>query len=342
MGHAGTVDRPEGNEPNPGPGLPRHLDPMKATTSTELPAEGQGWGLEVKWDGARVLAFVSPGEVRLQSRNGRDVTASYPELAGLADALGGREAALDGEVVAFGPDGRPSFHLLGQRMHVSEPREVARRRQLVPVVYVVFDVLHLDGRPTLELEYRERRRLLESLGLDGACWQTPPYHLGDGPALLQATRDQGLEGLVAKRLDSAYQPGRRSPAWLKIKNRCRQELVVGGYLAGDGARAGYLGALLVGYYHEGALRYGGRVGTGFSQAELAVLERLLAGLSRTASPFTAPPELPPEVRRHGRFVQPELVVEVAFGEWSPAGVLRHPVYLGRRDDTDPAKVVRET
>ncbi|MGH9064765.1 MAG: non-homologous end-joining DNA ligase [Acidimicrobiales bacterium] len=331
--------RGEGAGPGAGaPGaMPDHLDPMMALASDELPADEDRWGLEVKWDGARAIAFVTAGRVRLESRNQRDVTAQFPELAG---ALGGRDALLDGEVVAFDPEGRPSFHLLARRLHVAAGSAAARAR-LAPVTYVAFDLLHLDGRSLLDLPYTDRRARLEGLDLGGPACLVPAYHVGDGRALLEATRARGLEGLMAKRLDSRYQPGRRSPHWRKVKHRRRQELVVGGWLPGDGRRAGTIGAVLVGYHEAGGLRYAGRVGSGFTEAELEALHRSVAELARPASPFLPPPELPGPVRRRGRFAEPALVVEVAFSEWSPDGLLRHPVYLGRRDDVRPEDVVRE-
>jgi bifunctional non-homologous end joining protein LigD len=202
-------------------------------------------------------------------------------------------------------------------------------------------VLYLDGHHTVALPYTERRRLLERLSLSGPSWQTPSYHVGDGAALLDATRARGLEGLVAKRLDSVYRPGRRTTSWVKVKNVRRQELVVGGWLGGHGNRAGRLGALLVGYYQGDELRYAGRVGSGFTDQELDRLDALLTPLARAASPFTQPPELPTEVARQGHFVEPTLVAEVAFSEWTHLDTLRAPRYKGLRSDVDPRTVVRE-
>jgi bifunctional non-homologous end joining protein LigD len=179
------------------------------------------------------------------------------------------------------------------------------------------------------------------LSLNGPSWQTPSYHVGDGAALLDATRARGLEGLVAKRLDSVYRPGRRSPSWVKVKNVKRQELVVGGWLSGQGNRSGRLGALLVGYYEGAELRYAGRVGSGFTDQELDRLHQLLVPLARDTSPFTPPPPLPSEVGKQGHFVEPTLVVEVAFSEWTHLGTLRAPRYKGMRTDVDPRTVVRE-
>jgi bifunctional non-homologous end joining protein LigD len=252
------------------------------------------------------------------------------------------EVVLDGEVVALDEEGRPNFGLLQQRMNVAEGSALRRVIREVPVVYMLFDVLYLDGHQTLGLPYTERRRLLEGLSLSGSSWQTPSYHVGDGAALLDATRARGLEGLVAKRLDSVYRPGRRSASWVKVKNVRRQELVVGGWLSGQGNRSGRLGALLVGYYEGGELRYAGRVGSGFTDQELERLDAVLAPLARATSPFTPPPELPPEVAKQGHFVEPTLVAEVAFSEWTHLGTLRAPRYKGMRSDIDPRAVTRET
>ncbi|MGH9002108.1 MAG: non-homologous end-joining DNA ligase, partial [Acidimicrobiia bacterium] len=196
-------------------------------------------------------------------------------------------------------------------------------------------LLWLEGHSTMGLPYEERRRLLEDLNLNGPNWQTPPSHRGDGSTLLEATRAGGLEGVVAKRLDSTYEPGVRTRHWLKVKNHCSQELVIGGWLPGEGSRA-RLGALVVGTYDGARLVYAGRVGTGFTDAELTRLTRLLEERARPDSPFDPPPPI-----KGVRFVQPELVAEVTFTEWTAAGILRHPAYKGLRDDRDPGDVVRE-
>ncbi|MGH9033869.1 MAG: non-homologous end-joining DNA ligase, partial [Acidimicrobiia bacterium] len=289
----------------------------------------------VKWDGVRAVAYVDGGHVQLVSRSGEAITARYPELRGLGEALGPTPAVLDGEIVAFA-DERPSFERLQRRMHVTAESTIRRLAREVPVVFLAFDLLWLDGHSTLELPYTDRRRLLEQLGVDGVSWQTPPYYL-DGPALCEATRDAGLEGVVAKRLDSPYQPGTRSRTWLKVKNHQAQELVIGGWLPGQGAREGSIGALLLGYYDDEArFRYAGKVGTGFTASELAHLRKLLAPLRRDTSPFDPPARI-----RDATYVEPRLVAQVRFTEWTKAGVVRHPAYLGLRDDKDPTEVVRE-
>jgi bifunctional non-homologous end joining protein LigD len=312
--------------------MPESVVPMMAVTTDRVPDDDGRRANEIKWDGYRIVAFARSGQVRLQTRTVLDATAEFAELGGLGEALHGHDAILDGEVVGLDREGRPSFGAL-QRRGIERPT----------VVYMIFDLLYLDGRTTTKLAYAERRALLDELAIaPGRSWQVPAYHVGDGPDLLEATRSQGLEGIMSKRLDSTYEPGRRSRAWLKIKNWGRQEFVVAGWMPGEGGRAGHLGSLLVGYHDRGgSLRYAGRVGTGFTMAELARLEQRLSALRRQTSPFGPEPALPVEVRRYGRFAEPRLVAEVAFSEWTHTGTIRQPSYKGLRDDKDPSEVVRE-
>jgi bifunctional non-homologous end joining protein LigD len=319
--------------------MPRHLKPMLATLS-RLPPDEAKWAFEIKWDGVRALAYSETGRLRLESRNLREITSHYPELRALGAELGAREAILDGEIVAFDDADRPSFERLQSRMNLASEAAVRRRMDDCPVTYLIFDLLYLDGRSLLDLPYAQRRERLEELGLDGPHWQTPSYHPGEGESLLRLTEQRGLEGLVAKRLDSRYLPGRRTRAWLKVKNTRRQELVVGGWLPGQGRRAGTVGAILVGYYEDDGgvprLRYAGRVGSGFTDAELDRIAVLLEPLQTRDSPFAG--RQPP---RQSVFVEPRLVAEVAFREWTAARTLRAPVYMGLRSDTDPSQVVLE-
>jgi bifunctional non-homologous end joining protein LigD len=244
--------------------------------------------------------------------------------------------------VATDDDGRPSFGLLQQRMHVADPAEAVRRAAEVPVAYVAFDLLHLDGHDLTGMPLSDRRRLLDQVLEPAARWRTSPLH-DDGPALLAAATAQGLEGVVAKRLDSRYEPGRRTRTWLKVKVRLRQEMVVGGWLPGEGNRTGRIGALLVGYHPAagpGPLTFAGRVGTGFKDAELQRLGRLLDDLATDVCPFDPPPPRA-EILRGPRWVRPELVAELEFGEWTGDGRLRHPSYLGLRDDKTAVEVTRD-
>ena len=243
---------------------------------------------------------------------------------------------LDGEIVAFDDDGLPSFERLQQRMHLASAERVRLRAAAVPVVYVIFDLLYLDGRSTTALPYAERRARLEALGLSGAAWSTPAAHRTDGAALLAESAARGLEGLVAKRLDSRYEPGRTGSGWLKVKNGNRQELVIGGWLPGQGQRRERIGALLVGYHDAAGLRFAGRVGTGFGEAELRRLAAQLGPLEQAETPFTGPQ--PPN---EAIFVRPELVAEVEFSEWTRQGMLRQPSYKGLRADRIAAEVTRE-
>ncbi len=333
------MDPPEDPGYQPPPAV---VEPMRALSS-DHPPKGDSWSFELKWDGMRVVAFVESGVIRLQGRSLKDVTDQYPELRSLGESLADHDVVLDGEVVALDEEGRPSFRRLQQRMNVG-PREAARRiSRTVPVTYMVFDVLYADGRMTTGLPYAERRSLLQSLDVNGALWQTPSAHVGDGPALLASTRDTGLEGLVAKRVDSPYESGRRSRSWLKIKNFRRQEFLIGGWLPGEGRRSQSIGALLVGYYSDGGLRYAGRVGSGFSDADLETLKSRLAPLEQAENVFEEPPVVPADVRRQATFTAPTLMAEVSFSEWTGegGGVLRQPSYKGLRDDKDPKDVHRE-
>jgi bifunctional non-homologous end joining protein LigD len=321
-------------DPSAGP-MPEEIQPMLARLGG-LPRNGDAYGFEVKWDGVRAVAHVDAGHLTLTGRNGTDFTGRYPEVRGMAHSLGSRRAILDGEVVAFDDQGRPSFERLQSRMHLASESQVRRRMREVPVVYVAFDLLWLEGHSTLELAYRDRRRLLEQLELAGPSWRTPAHREGDGEALLQASRDQDLEGIVAKRLDSVYEPGRRSPAWIKVKNHGAQDVVVGGYTRGEGGRSASLGALAVGTFDEGRLVYAGKVGSGFTASTLSDLMRRLEALRRQGSPFEG--RQPP---KGTVFVDPSLVARVEFREWTRTGTLRAPSFKGLREDIDPGDVVRE-
>ncbi len=327
-------------DPPADPGLqpmPRHLLPMLAR-SGPLPKEDSSWAFEIKWDGVRAIAYSQPGELHLESRNLNDITASYPELGRIGRALGSHSAILDGEIVAFDSGGRPDFGMLQRRMHVSSAAQAKRLARQTPVTYVIFDLLWLDGHALMDLPYARRRERLSELHLNGERWQTPEHIVGNGAELLKATAEQGLEGILAKRLQSTYRPGVRSRDWVKIKSMGRQELVIGGWMPGKGKRSESVGALLLGVYlPDGRLQYAGRVGTGFSESELERLSRLLLPLRRKTSPFTAG-QKPPS---GAVFVEPRLVAEVEFREWTRTGSLRQPSYKGLREDKAPEDVVRE-
>jgi bifunctional non-homologous end joining protein LigD len=308
--------------------------------SGALPTD-DGWGYEIKWDGMRVVAEVD-GAVTAHSANGLDATDRFPELQGLAGHLAGHRAVLDGEVVVLDDLGRADFGRLQQRMHVSRPDKVAALRGDHPVTFVVFDLLHLDDTPTIGLPYADRRALLVELVEPGPGWLVPDHQVGHGKELFDAAAATGLEGVMAKRLDSRYLPGQRSAAWRKVKVRRRQELVIGGWTAGTGGRAASLGALLVGVHDPagGPLRFAGGVGTGFTDQTLALLQAELATRTTDDCPFEPPPPRT-ALRTPVTWVRPELVAEVAFGEWTADGRVRHGSYLGLRTDKDPSTVVRE-
>ena len=308
---------------------------MLATTGP-LPPEDGRWAYELKWDGVRALVAVEGGAVQLWSRAGNEVTGAYPEL--LAVVPPGSDVLLDGEVVALDEAGRPDFGRLQSRMHVRTPPRALLAR--TPVTLVLFDVLHAGDRPLLGESYDVRREVLADLtgDLAGAPrWQVPPAFPAEGQALLDSTYAQGLEGVVAKRRDSCYEPGRRSDCWVKVKNVRRQSAVVIGWKPGEGGRAATLGSLLLAVNDASGLVFAGHVGTGFSAPTLRRLGSLLAPLA-TDRPAC---EVPREHARVARWVRPELVVEVEYTAWTRDGRLRHPSYKGLRDDVDPASIHRE-
>jgi bifunctional non-homologous end joining protein LigD len=320
----------EGYEP-----MPERIKPMLARTGP-LPPDEERYGFEVKWDGIRTVLFCDHGHMNLQGRNFTDFTPRYPEVRELAGELGARRIILDGEVVAFDDEGRPSFERLQSRMHLASDSAVKRRMKDTPVTYVIFDLLYLDGHSTVSLTYEERRDLLERLELEGPYWRTPGYHRGEGSALLEATREVGVEGVVAKRLDCPYEPGRRASGWIKVKNVAIQDVVIGGWTPGLGGRGGTIGALAVGVMEDDKLVYAGKVGTGFTQQTLAMLKKELDPLKRPDSPFSG--RQPP---KDTVFVEPTLVASVEFREWTRTGTLRAPSFKGLRPDKDSSEAVRE-
>ncbi len=321
---------------------------MLATPLPEPPT-GDDWAYEIKWDGIRALSYVAGETLKLSARRGADHTPRYPELAGFPEAMGGRDAILDGEIVAFDDEGRPRFQLLQRRMGLSTEATIRRRAVETPATYVVFDVLWLEGESLLELPYEGRRERLDALELDGAHWRAPRNHVGDGAALWNLVQERDLEGIVAKRLGSPYRPGKRSREWAKVRNRRGQELVIGGWMPGEGTRGGRVGSLLLGHFVGNQLAYAGGVGTGFTQDTLAELTKLLKPLERSDSPFELgeDPKVKYAQRARDRgagpvWVEPELVAEVEFTEWTNEGTLRQPSFKGLRTDKDPRAVVRET
>jgi len=319
--------------------LPALIRPMLCRAG-ELPPTAQGWATEFKWDGVRAIVYVEGGRIVIRSRNDLDITAAYPELHALGRALGSRQVILDGEIVVFDDENRPSFGRLQQRMHVRDSAAARRLSRTLPVSYLAFDVLHLDGRSTLDLPYTERRTLLESLSVGSDHWATPPVFRDPPATIMEAARASGLEGVVCKRVSSVYVPGRRSDDWIKVRAFRTQEVVVAGYTAGKGSREGALGALIVGIPGERGLRYAGKVGTGFSDAALKDLAQRLAPLRQEHSPFEVQP---PKTQVAGAtWVQPTLVGEVRFSDWTSEGRLRQPAWRGLRPDKSPDEVVVES
>jgi bifunctional non-homologous end joining protein LigD len=327
------MDPPEdpGYEPLPDTAL----RPMLARSGKLPPHEAQ-FGFEVKWDGIRTLLFSDHGHVELRGRNGSDFTPRYPEVRELARALGSRRIVLDGEVVALDEQGRPSFERLQSRMHLGSDSAVRRRMRDIPATYVIFDLLYLDGHTTTSLSYEERRELLEGLELEGPAWRTPAYHRGEGRALLAATKELGIEGVVAKKLDCPYTPGARASHWIKVKNVHTQDVVIGGWTPGEGGRRTSLGSLVVGVMEGEKLVYAGKVGTGFTEQTLALVKRELDQLRRDQSPFSG--RQPP---KGTVFVEPRLVAHVEFREWTKGGTLRAPSFKGLRPDVSAQECVRE-
>jgi bifunctional non-homologous end joining protein LigD len=318
---------------------PEPVVPMMATAGPAPSGPGaREFGFEFKWDGVRAVTAVGAGQVIAMSRNANDVTRSYPELGVLAELAGTHKVVLDGEIVALDDTGRARFDLLQLRMHIHAPTRTLLDQ--VPVTYVLFDLLHLDGRGLLQEPYRRRRALLEDLGLDGRSprIRVPGYHVDvDGPQLLEVARAHHIEGIVAKRLGSRYEPGRRSRAWIKTALLNAQEVVVGGWQAGSGRRAGTVGALLMGIHDErGRLVYVGKVGTGFTEAMLRDLHERLLAAGRPDSPFDTP--VPREDARFARWVEPRMVGEVEYRLMTPDRRLRHTAWRGLRPDKTPDQV----
>jgi len=315
------------------------LAPMLASPGT-LPRSGaHQWAYELKWDGIRALATIADETARLSSRTGRDITSAYPELRPLGQVTRGLSAVLDGEIVALDDSGRPSFGRLQRRMNLQDPAQVATLVGEVPVRYVVFDLLELNGTDVTRVPYRQRRELLEQLEIDSPVAVVPPNFVGQAEAAERFSRTHGLEGVVAKRLDSLYLPGRRTTAWVKTKFTHDQAVVLGGWRHGEGARE-RLGALLMGIpAGDGTLLFVGRVGSGLTEHGIDTLLRRFGALVSDVNPFGA--TLPAVEKRGALFLQPELVGEVRYTEWTADNRLRAPVWRGLRTDLSAADVIRE-
>jgi bifunctional non-homologous end joining protein LigD len=314
--------------------------PMLATLGSAAAIDEEAdWSFEMKWDGIRAIAVVDGDGIALFTRNHNDVTAAYPDVVEALAALELDDVVLDGEIVALGPNGAPDFGLLQQRMGLTKAAEVASARKATPATYLVFDVLHADGQGMQNDEYAERRRALNKLDIDDdETILVPAAFEGSLEDAVKSSKKLGLEGVLAKRRDSRYVAGKRSSNWIKIKHQRMQEVVIGGWRDGNGARAHTIGSLLLGIPDEDGLRYVGRVGTGFNERTLADLQKSLGSAQRKTSPFT---DVPRDVSRDAHWVTPRIVGEVAFSEWTKSGHLRHPTWRGRRRDKDPREVTLE-
>ncbi|MFC4785394.1 non-homologous end-joining DNA ligase [Nocardioides sp. MAHUQ-72] len=305
------------------------MRPMLATRGRHVPT-GEGWTHEVKWDGVRILADTTDAGTRLYSRNGNDATIAWPEVS--AAPLGDRDLLVDGEVIGLNDEGLPDFRVLQDRMHVRRATTAARLAREVPAVYMVFDLLRLDGRDLADQPLERRRELLRGLELAESTWQVPAAY-DDGPMLFDATLQQGLEGIVSKRLSSRYEFDERSPSWLKFAHRHRHSYVVGGWRPQEGS-TDRLAALLVGEPTPEGLAYRGRVGSGIGPRAGRMLGELLAPLASAASPFAD--EVPREDARGTHWVEPVVVVDVDTHHVSRRQRLRQPSYQGVRTDLGPA------
>ncbi|GGR89767.1 ATP-dependent DNA ligase [Streptomyces aureoverticillatus] len=312
------------------PGVELAASPMLATLSDRRDFP-QGWIFERKLDGIRVLAVRENGTVTLRSRSGRRLDATYPEIVDALTAQDRADFTTDGEIVAYS-HGRTDFARLQQRMGLTRRADIAASN--VAVTYYVFDLLRLDGVDVRRLPLRTRKSLLRRSITFRAPLRFSTHRNEGGPELLADACRRGWEGLIAKRADSTYQP-RRSDDWLKLKCARGQEFVVGGFTEPMGTRVG-VGALLIGYYEDGRLRYAGKVGTGFDRRTLLALRKELDGLRTADSPFDGR-----VAERAAHWVRPRLVAQIAFSEWTRDGMLRHPRYQGLRDDKKPTDVVRE-
>ncbi|HET9561461.1 MAG TPA: ATP-dependent DNA ligase [Propionibacteriaceae bacterium] len=321
--------------------FPEQVDPMLATPIDAARfGDETGWAFEMKWDGVRAIAYLAGGRVKLLSRKGRDDTAAYFEVARELTKIRAETAILDGEVVVTDSAGRPSFGLLQHRINLTKPADIERAAKAYPAQLMLFDILELNGQPLIKRTYQERRAILEDLvpPEPGSLFQVPPIFEGDLQAALQTSDQLQLEGVVAKRRNSIYQPGRRTHTWLKIKLHRAQEVVIGGWREGQGRRGGGVGSLLMGIPTEAGLHYVGRVGSGFNDRQLDEIQAKLEKLSRKTSPFV---DVPREDARDAHWATPSLVGEVSYGELTEPGRLRHPVWRGLRPDKSPGEVVWE-
>jgi bifunctional non-homologous end joining protein LigD len=349
----GTTDEPDEDEPAPAPArrsAPRGDDgastpdiaPMLATLAKEIP-EGNGWTFEPKYDGIRVLVLATLGGVSLITRNGNDKTVQFPEIAEAAQRLAKARKTpliLDGEIVALDKGEVARFQALQSRMHVASPTAIEHHVQDTPVACILFDLLLEGDEGLLGRPWHERRARLERVlggrGVDHERLRLGETDAGDGARMLEHARETGWEGIIAKRIDAPYRPGTRSRDWVKIKVEHRQEFVIGGWTEPRNSRE-LIGAILLGYYEDENLVYAGHTGGGFTRDALRDMHRRLAPLERSTQPFTTKPG----TNERAHWVEPQVIAEVKFSEWTNDGKLRQPIFLGVRDDKEPAEIVRE-
>jgi bifunctional non-homologous end joining protein LigD len=313
-----------------------HIEPMLAVLSS-LPHDDENYAFEYKWDGVRAISYYDGRSLAIESRNLLPIASRYPELQSLKKSLARKPTILDGEIIAFDSAGKTSFPQLQRRMHVSDSSAIARLVHQVPICYVLFDILHYDGEDLTDAPYTRRREILESLDIENDHVRLTPSHVGDGKEMLEASRENAMEGVVAKLLESTYEPGRRSPAWLKIKIVHRQEFVVGGWIPEINSPQ-RIGALLLGYYdREGKLHYAGSVGTGFTGAIHRKLYAMLSQISREKNPFAGKVPKPGTIH----YVIPKLVAETEYRRWPAGGLVQQAAFKGIRIDKPASQVVRE-
>jgi bifunctional non-homologous end joining protein LigD len=315
--------------------MPKAIQPMLATL-VDKPFSDSDWIFETKWDGFRSICFLKKGTPRFVSRNQLDMTPQYPELAKAGDLIDARQAILDGEIVALDEQGRPRFQLLQPRHGRKDISEISRLAQRSTIVYYVFDLLYYEGFDVMSCPLIERKALLQRILRPGGNVRYSEHIAGEGERFFEQIEKFRLEGMMAKLAESKYVE-KRSRDWLKVKTVRRSEVVIGGYTEARGSRS-YFGALVAGLYRKGELVYVGHVGGGFSERSLSQVYRLLEPLKTKKCPFVVAPQTNEPVR----WVKPKLVAEVKFSEWTADALMRHPVFLGLREDKSPEECVFET
>lgn len=307
------------------------LTPMLCTLVKEPPSD-EGWIFEDKYDGERALAYIESGKLKLYTRNWKEVAFRYPELGEIVKAIKSSNAILDGEIVALNDKKISSFQILQQRIGLQDESEITEMAKKIPVFYIVFDILYLDGKSIMEKPWEERRKILEKTIKTSTHIKLSEYKTGDGKKAFEAAEKAGLEGIVAKKKDSPCQAGVRGQNWLKIKATNEQETVIAGWTEGYGARKGSFGSLILGLYDKNnKLKYVGNVGTGFDQVKLFDIMAKLKKIATPQSPFANFPKLARKIF----WVKPHLVVQIKFAEWTTDSQMRQPVFLGFRDDKKP-------